>query len=232
MRGGELALHPLSTMWWLGKRKDVLPFLPLATSGRGEVTLPFTICRTKDNGPVPCQGQQSWPWECHHERLCPTRHLPYGGMGKGEKLPSPCPLKPVISGRAVPEVTRGKGLALPLTSCSTWQSGPYTLTWQDSRAGPGVVGVGKTTQRLWGRRISTSPWLLLRVNLLGQFHPGIEDEGELAHNQPSSHPDRELELWVGPSQHLSRLWSARAHEGLGPTYPKLWDLHDTGQQDT
>ena len=34
-------------------------------------------------------------------------------------------------------------LAQPLTGCSTWESGAYTVTGQHSGAGSGSMGVGK-----------------------------------------------------------------------------------------
>ncbi|KAL6092533.1 hypothetical protein STEG23_027399, partial [Scotinomys teguina] len=43
----------------------------------------------------------------------------------------------LICRRAVSEVRRAGELTLPLTNCSTLQSGPYTSPGQHSRADPG-----------------------------------------------------------------------------------------------
>ena len=50
-------------------------------------------------------------------------HLPCGHMGKGEILP---PSMPEAGGRAGPELIRTGESSLPLISCSTQKSGPYT----------------------------------------------------------------------------------------------------------
>lgn len=70
----------------------------------------------------------SWPRGHEHERACPDPYLSSGGMGKGEKRPHSHSLRPVASGRPVPEVMRVRELVLPLTSYSTHQSSPYNLT--------------------------------------------------------------------------------------------------------
>lgn len=48
---------------------------------------------------------------------------------------------PAAVRRAGPRVMRAGELALPLTSCNTQESGPYTLPEQHSRSGP--VGRGR-----------------------------------------------------------------------------------------
>ena len=63
-------------------------------------------------------------------------------MGKGQELPQHT-LRSVEGGGDVHVVRRPKGLelALPLTSCSSLQSGPYTSPEQHSRASPSGIGL-------------------------------------------------------------------------------------------
>ena len=73
--------------------------------------------------------------------------LQIDSLGTGV-MPSPtCPSPPVAVGRADHEVRRVGELALPLTSCSTWQSGPCTSPGQPSRAGPHGGGTGEQAMR-------------------------------------------------------------------------------------
>lgn len=56
-------------------------------------------------------------------------------------LPGPSPLAEVR--RAGPRVMRGNELTLPLASCHTQESVPYTSPGQYSRGDPGGAGAGE-----------------------------------------------------------------------------------------
>lgn len=56
-----------------------------------------------------------------------------------ERCSLPHPLPPMAGKRAGLGITRGRELALPLNSCSTWESRPCTLSGQHTRANS-VVG--------------------------------------------------------------------------------------------
>ena len=52
---------------------------------------------------------------------------------------------------ASPEVAKEAELAQPYIGCSTWESGPYTLTGQHSGTGFGCLGVGELALRACGQ---------------------------------------------------------------------------------
>lgn len=97
---GELSLHPSSAMWWQEKKKDVLlPHLLPSASGKrtdlapqhlqplGKKALHLLWATVELTLLMGVQG--SWSQECKCEISGPTIYLPYGGMGREEKLPHP-----------------------------------------------------------------------------------------------------------------------------------------------
>ena len=75
--------------------------------------------------------------------LLPALHLTHSVTSKGQKPPQHSS-RPVEGGGAVHVVRRPRELelTLPLTSCSSVQSGPYTSREPHCRAGPGAIGLG------------------------------------------------------------------------------------------
>lgn len=116
---------------------------PLRLEHFAELTPPPT-CSGRVGPTLACGGRElapphvwaawkSWLQRLGHWRAAgPDPHLLCGGMSTGEMCVSPqCP---------PPMPATCPCHALPLDSCSTWESIPHTLLGQPSRAGPGGMG--------------------------------------------------------------------------------------------
>lgn len=81
---------------------------------------------------------------------CPCPHMPCCGMDEGNY---PHSLPTVAGGRDGLRIIRTEELALYLTNCSSWESGPYSsprknskpalVVWTQERAGLGVLSEGE-----------------------------------------------------------------------------------------
>lgn len=124
-----------------------------APDGRGVGELPHLIwpCRVSSavlsrrdtELTLQAGARVTCPWGPESRRAGPAPLICHEVARARERSPLPHPVPPVAIGNADPEVTRAKEPALPLTSCSTQESGPCTLFGQYSRAGPGSVGAGE-----------------------------------------------------------------------------------------
>lgn len=103
--------------------------------------------------PNPVGGGMGELASCEDGKSIPITYLSCGGMGWKEMLSpilsSPNPPTPIHPStlRQMEELAlrswKGEGLFLPLISCSTWESDPYNMPGQYSRADPERVRVGE-----------------------------------------------------------------------------------------
>lgn len=118
-------------------------------------------------------------------------------------------IKKTVTGRSSSPVL------LPLTSCSNWESGPYSSPRKNSKACPGCVNTGELDWRSWVQENLPHSFLPAAVDELAGTVLGSSLVMTLREcwraDQPSYHPCPEAGLWV--SLPLISTWTVGECEG-------------------
>lgn len=147
-----------SAIQWGDISTEVMPSLPLATSGRHSRKLPRGSWAQGNYFAGPdWRGTGESFLRMRGEKNRPATYLLSDGLGE---RPS----------RAGPWVRTAGELSLSLTGCRTWESGPCALT--DQHSGPAFSGIG--TDELALRAWDQEDCLLLMVALGGLVRPMLE----------------------------------------------------------